>query len=320
MAKRKRVARKSANTKPKKKPKDMPGLSLEKAVARIQQMIDPQSQVSHNEKLTDRVGIERQYDVVLRGQAFGQPILGIIECKNHNRNEGPEAVEAFAKKTENLGANVTIIVSSKGFSKQALKLANHENISCLSLLPQDPNQTGLNLSVIWYAQIWRWDSIRMLVHWPGANPNTPPFVVQEVRYDGKPVVGWFLKELATKYELATTPGPLPVHIKFDRVVPLEIKGKTYESSGLSFEAERVCIHKRRRFRLFGEAVYDWQNDTLTIPSQGELFSEPFKGSFADWEEFDGIIPVHTNDFISLIFLCHINQFNPHQEAMDLMAL
>jgi len=114
------------------KKKSAPGVNLERIVARIQQMMDPNSTVTHNEFLDDRVGNKRQYDVVIRGQFGGRPVLGVIECKDHSRKKGPDAVEAFAKKTENLGANLRMIVSKKGFTKQALKLAKHENIGCLS--------------------------------------------------------------------------------------------------------------------------------------------------------------------------------------------
>src|SRR5215831_18005210 len=90
---------------------DLPGISFEKTVAAIQQMMDPNSTVTHNEKLTDRVGNKRQYDVVIRGQFGGRPVLGVMECKDHSRKKGPDAVEAFAKKSENLGANLRIMVS-----------------------------------------------------------------------------------------------------------------------------------------------------------------------------------------------------------------
>jgi hypothetical protein len=34
------------------------------------------------------------------------------------------------------------MVSKKGFTKQALRLAQHESIGCLSLLPNNPEQVG----------------------------------------------------------------------------------------------------------------------------------------------------------------------------------
>ena len=57
MASRKRV-RKSRVPSKSDNPgaQERPGISLEKVVARIQQMMDPNSTVTHNETLVDRVG------------------------------------------------------------------------------------------------------------------------------------------------------------------------------------------------------------------------------------------------------------------------
>ena len=62
--------------------KDAPGVKLERIVSKIQQMMDPRSTVTHNELLKDRVGNKRQYDVIIRGRFGGQPVLGVIECKD----------------------------------------------------------------------------------------------------------------------------------------------------------------------------------------------------------------------------------------------
>jgi len=60
--------------------KDKSGKSLEKAVARIQQLLDPGSVVTHNEHIVDRLGNRRQFDVVIRGQAAGRNYLGVVEA------------------------------------------------------------------------------------------------------------------------------------------------------------------------------------------------------------------------------------------------
>ncbi len=46
---------------------DLPGIGFEKAVAVIQEQIDPTSSVYHNEKIIDRLGHARQFDIVIRG-------------------------------------------------------------------------------------------------------------------------------------------------------------------------------------------------------------------------------------------------------------
>ena len=102
---------------------DAPGIGLEKLVVRIQQLMDPNSQVTHNEWLMDRLGNSRQYDVVIRGEFAGQPILGVVECKDHGDRIGPDYVESFATKARNLGVNLAMMVSKRGFTDQALNVA-----------------------------------------------------------------------------------------------------------------------------------------------------------------------------------------------------
>jgi hypothetical protein len=116
---------------------DRSGASLEQTGARIQQMMDPNSTVTRNEKLPDKDGLIRECDVVIRGTFGGRPILGIGECKDHSRKKQMEAIDAFAKKCESLNANFKFMVSKKGFSPNALARGIAENVGCLSLLPNE---------------------------------------------------------------------------------------------------------------------------------------------------------------------------------------
>jgi hypothetical protein len=68
--------------------KDKSGRSLEKAVARIQQMLDPGSVVTHNEYILDRLGNRRQFDVVIRGHAAGRNYLGVVEARTGQTRSG----------------------------------------------------------------------------------------------------------------------------------------------------------------------------------------------------------------------------------------
>lgn len=53
--------------KSRKTPAEHPGIAFEKAVAAIQAQLDPAASVTHNEVLTDRLGQQRQFDVIVRG-------------------------------------------------------------------------------------------------------------------------------------------------------------------------------------------------------------------------------------------------------------
>lgn len=247
---------------------DGPGISFERIVVRIQQMMDSNSIVSHNEKLTDRIGNRRQYDVVIRGHFGARPILGIMECKDHSRKKGPDSVEAFAKKTEILGANLRIMVSRKGFTKQALDLAKHEHIGCLSLLPDDPAQAGFSVGEMWYGVIRIWKDVRLAIipvkpdiHLPGFDSNT-------VKFAGKPAVNWFLRELFTTYGQHEEEGPFYLSVTFDEAREVEIEGGVYLVSGIAVSAQRVNRKKKKWVSWSGDAFYDWHSQTFTVPAQG----------------------------------------------------
>ncbi len=270
--------------------KERPGTSLEKTVARIQQMMDPRSTVSHDEWLVDRVGNRRQYDVVIRGRFAGRKILGIIECKDHSRKKGPAAIEAFAKKAENLNANFKVVVSKKGFTDQALKLAKHEGIGCLSLLPDDPKQVGFGIGDMWYAKLYKWRAIRLTVLFVRKNVTIGSVPPASVKWKGQPVIEWFIKELMTTGSQETREGNHTITLEFDRVRRIEVNGKKYNVRGLICTANRVCYKKKRWVTWSGDAFYDWHAGNFTIPPKGMIVSSSIDTHLEKWDDFDGDIP------------------------------
>jgi hypothetical protein len=275
---------------------DTPGLNLELIVAKIQQMMDINSSVTHNEKLKDRVGNLRQYDVIIRGEFGGRPVLGVIECKDHSRKKGPIAIEAFAKKTENLGANLRLMVSRKGFTKQALILAKHENIGCLSLLPSNPEQVGWSIGDMLYGVIDYWKSLRLKVHFTAEDtpPSLSTFKADTVKWDGKPVINWFRRELYTVYkdEKPTEYNhAFTLIVEFDKERKIEIEGKNYSVKGISCQAERVRVKKKKWICWSGDAFFDWHTNHLSIPLKGVVESSWIESDLREWDDFNGEFPV-----------------------------
>jgi hypothetical protein len=97
--------------------KDKTGKTLEQAVGRIQQMFDLKSTVTYREHIINRLGISREFDVIIRGEYAGQPILGVIECKDWKNKVGTPELDAFITKTRDINANLRLIVSPKGFTE-----------------------------------------------------------------------------------------------------------------------------------------------------------------------------------------------------------
>ncbi len=223
--------------------KESSGTNFEKVVARIQQKMDPNSVVTHNEVLRDRVGNERQCDVVIRGHFGGRPVLGIMECKDHSKRLGPGAVEAFAKKSENLGANLRIMISKKGFTKSALKLARHENIGCLSLLPDDPVQAGFSIGDMWYGVIQTWENASLKIKFSTSPDPIQTFNPNNVKLQGKPIGLWFLRELIAIHGEEQREGAYVLEVQFREEQKLEINDQEYSAKGVVCDATSVMSHK-----------------------------------------------------------------------------
>jgi len=271
-------------------PSENPGVSLEKIVARIQQMLDPTSVVTHNEFLIDRVGNRRQYDVVVRGHFAGQPMLGIIECKDHNVRKGPAAIEAFAKKREHLGANFAFMVATKGFTEQALKLAKHDGIGCFSLLPDDPKQVGFSIGEYWYGSVFAWTTVRIALHLAdGQSPPLEPWEPRALRYDGKPVINWIQQELHSTYQSECTPGDHTYVVTFDQPRTFNIAGHSYILTAIRFTAHRTRQNKKLWVSWSGDALFDWQTRQVAWPANGLLLSSDVDSDMTTWADYDGEI-------------------------------
>jgi hypothetical protein len=314
MAKRK--SRKAVLKRTITEPKEPPGTELETIVARIQQMLDTKSRVTRNEWLVDRLGNRRQYDVVVRGEFGGRSVLGVIECKDHSRKKGPDAVEAFAKKTDNLRTNLRCMVSRKGFTKQALTVARHEGIECLSLLPDDPKAVGYSIGEWAYGRKYWWDNIRMHFHFPGTVPPIAGCDLMKVKWQGKSISNWIFKELnqihvknlnSLKPGTATAPEGIDVskvlsngdlfqtgdyrnELTFKHLQPIEIEGTEYLVSGLTFEATLKCQKKRKWAPWKGDAFYNWENEQFRIPAHGQLKTDSLENDLAAWPDYDGDLP------------------------------
>jgi len=206
--------------------------------------MDPNSIVTHNEILHDRVGNDRQCDVVIRGSFAGRPILGIMECKDLNKKVGPDVVEAFSKKAENIGANVRILVSKKGFTKSALNIAKHENIGCLSLLPEDPMQAGFSIGDTWYGVVQIWDSIRLTVKFATSVEPINTFRPDTLKINQQLIGLWFMKKLFTAYNEVQVEGKYMLVVSFHEEQKIEIEGQIFSVLGVACSADRIIRKKK----------------------------------------------------------------------------
>lgn len=269
--------------------RDKSGRTLEHAVGRILQMFDPASSVTRREKIVNRLEIEREFDVVIRGKFAGQPVLMVIECKDWSDKVGTPEVDAFITKTGDINANFKFIVSAKGFTEPALAQAKHAGVGVFSLLRDDPNADGFGNGVFWYARSYSW--VRQYqIHFAGKAPRPGSYAANQVLYEDAPILNVFEKELSTTYLNTKERIPIILRAEFQPNAQVVICGDDFLVSGIKVCAERHLTVKRRLMPMTGDGLYDWQTKCLDVPATGSVSIHGFAPDLSDWEDYDGEIP------------------------------
>ncbi|MCX6120050.1 MAG: restriction endonuclease [Ignavibacteriales bacterium] len=94
---------------------------------------DPKIETVEQNVLLEGIDGPRQIDVVIRGKVGPIDILTVVECKDNSRKVNIETVDAFHSVALDVKANKAIIVSSKGFSKNAISKAKRLGITLCTL-------------------------------------------------------------------------------------------------------------------------------------------------------------------------------------------
>lgn len=274
-----------------KKPKktaSLPGISFEEAVAAVQSLLDPSATVLHNQRLRDRVGHRRQFDVVIRARAAGHDVLGVIECKDLSRRVGSPEVNAFADKARNVNANIILMVSRQGFTTPALELARFNGIGTFSLLKHDHTSKGVTFGVYWYATLLSWNTLRVTLNFDGPATVTS-FSAKKVLIDGKSLFPWLLRRLYTTHN-DVQQGWYRLAIDFHEPTAVTVEGAGLRLVTIHIDVERLCKYRHKRIAWAGKALYDWNQKRLTIPADASLVSQGWRADFSDWDEYEGPVP------------------------------
>lgn len=282
------------------------GLSFEKAVAAVQDLMDPDCTVTHDEMIEDRHGHKRQFDVVIRGKVGGQDILGVIECKDWKRRVCRPAVDQFITKSRDVRANIALMISRNGFSQPALERANHAGMGTMSILPAEgAKKCSYPLGTLCYAYVYYWSKMKLELKFVADDPPVKQCSSTEVTRQGQKALDWFRRELATKHRYAEKLGWANLWVTFDKKRLFRVGEQRCYLRGISCHALRVCEKKKRWVTWHGDAFYDWQNGVVKIPPKGGVTGEYLSTDFSDWEPYEGDIPSGAGplDLRLKVYLC-----------------
>ncbi len=296
------------------------GIEFEKVVAKIQEQIDPNAKVSHDEHIVDKLGHSRQFDVVIRGTFAGQELLGVIECKDLKKKVGTPEVDAFVTKAANINANFKVIVSRKGFTGPAIKEAKHYGIQTLSLISNDEVNENFKVGIYCHADIYYWEQLRLTLLFVDEPKEPITFDLYDVRINNKQVVDWFTNYLLANHESEMTEDWISVGVEFQNNQLVTVSdGETVKCRGLEFGAKRVKQKKQKFVGINGVGFFDWQTSRATLPPQNDIKLDPFQANFMEWEERVTDEFGHSG-FLEITFVGINDQFKLIEGAIDLEAL
>lgn len=265
--------------------KEQPGIAFEKMVAAMQARIDPASTVAHDEIIVDRLGHSRQFDVVIRGQFAGQPMLGVIECKDLKRRVGNPEVDAFVTKANDVNANFKVLMSRSGFTKPALEKCANYGIQALSLIEADPDNRRFFLGSRWTAEVTRWSQLSLQLFFANPDEAAIDFSTEQPRIDNKRILDGFTNYvLDHESEYSGVGWIVNLEAVFDVPQVVEVKpGVERLCTAVAFKAERVCEQLEYRVGMNAEGFFNWNTSQATFPPGVVITTDSVPTDFTQWQ-------------------------------------
>lgn len=299
------------------------GIEFEKLVYEIQKRIDPGASITHSERIADRIGQLRQFDIVIRGVIGGHVLLGVIECKDLNRKVGTPELDAFITKAQDINANFKIVISRKGFTKTALDKARHYGVQTFSLLPSEAENLGFIVGQTWFADIYSWRQFMVTLKPQNPDEAIPPFKPENLKLDGKPVLDWFKNYLLKNHPLERELG-WSVAVEGMFRTPQEIhldESTAMKCSGIEFRAERILDKRKKLVGITGPGFFDWQNGQVKFGQKVTIETHPISSDFYEWEiATDADLASQERGILHVRIITHSVQFPLVEDAIDLEAL
>lgn len=126
---------------------------FQKLVFLVKQHATDTTQVTESKMLKDLItGTEREVDVCIESSVGGHDVVVSVECVDRTRRADVTWVEMMKSKHERLPTNALVLVSKKGFSSEAAKVAQTYGIETLSLeeVDEEPAERLFgNIEALW---------------------------------------------------------------------------------------------------------------------------------------------------------------------------
>lgn len=271
------------------------GKSFENAVAKLHQLFGEESKISQNENIEDIYGIKREFDIVIRAKVNNYDILGLVECKDYNRKVSVQIVEAFAKKCESVNANFKVIFSKKGFSNNAVKIAEKYGVKAHSLV--DNEKPDLSIKVFWllYGRIMKYRFITGNIDTAKDINNSEALPFNEIFFRKRSLFELVCENLTKHYagshEIKPGKYQVSVEVEENNRRYVTIKNRRHLLKKCNYTIEVECDLRKKKLPLEVKGIFDWHIKKMHLPPvENNMVTAPFRfDDVQEWEKCDKII-------------------------------
>jgi hypothetical protein len=297
------------------------GKAFENAVAELHKLFGEESKISQNVIIEDTYGIKREFDIVLKAKVNNYDILGLVECKDNNRKVSIQVVDAFAKKCESVNANFKVIFSKKGFSNNAVKLAEKYGIKAHSLV--DNEKSDLSIKVFWllYGRIMKYRFLVGEIDTAKDINNSEPLPFNEIFFRKRSLFELVCQNLVKHYggshEIKPGRYQVSVEVEDDNRRYVTIKNKRYLLKKCNYTIEVECDLRKKKLPLEVKGIFDWHIKKMHLPPvENNMATAPFRfDDVQEWGKCDEIIKDDVPKFIVTYCQFNVDKFKENLEMI-----
>lgn len=257
------------------------GKYFESTVKNLHELWGKSFVITANEKIIDIFGVEREFDVVLRGKMGPYEVLGIVECKDYSRKIDVKIIDAFQTKANSVNASVKIIFSKQGFSSNAIKLAFKYGINLYSVWNGDVKSCNIVLKCCWKI-------LHTEINISGLAKLVPelalgvPMNLSEVKNNNQFIITG-IEDVIYRDSGDITEGT--AIFKFENNFTISVD-ELYSGvmEWIEIKFTKKITKKYKMIEIIGSGIYDWSNKKLNLPPNSTVSTQMVHTNFRDWTD------------------------------------
>ncbi len=249
---------------------------------------------------------ERQIDILIKKQVAQYEIRVVIECKDYKKPVDVQTVESFVTKLKDVKANKGAIISSKGFSKAAVKLAEKYGVDTFRFVDTQSKDWNAYMAVTAAVEVFTAPYFQFrvsdIVEIPISYTEQVP-TLEMYSSDGTTFLGTVQSTLLQKWNDLKVPleqGQMKIGLVEKGLVGFKPHLCVATIDGL-VQVEKKTYFGPLPVDLVG--LYNHQTggvSTKSFTTQAIELEKLFTGSLPDWKEVQGMEELAVQPFMTFM--------------------